>query len=97
MVREHKPCPHIEKLPQVLELRAQGLSCASIAKSVGMAPSRVWYFLNPERCPFVKLRREVMAAMDRLKSTEGQQATREGSRQGGSSLWMPVDARRKNR
>ena len=63
----HKPCPHIEKLPQVLELRNQGLSCARIAKIVGMSPSRVWYFLNPQGCPFEKLRCEVRAMMDKLK------------------------------
>ena len=71
MVREHKPCPHIEKLPQVLELRAQGLSCSRIAEIVGMSPSRVWYFLNPDCCPFVKLKHEVRAMMDKLQSADG--------------------------
>lgn len=70
MANEYKPCPHIEKLPQVLELRAQGLSCPKIAKIVGMAPSRVWYFLNPQGCPFEKLRREIKAMMDNLESAE---------------------------
>ena len=55
-------CSGIEHLLAVYELRARGLSYPVIGKVVGMAKSRVYYFLNPQSC-----RRAILREIERLK------------------------------
>lgn len=60
-------CAGIEHLLAIYELRARGLSYPAIGKIVGMAKSRVFYFLNPRSCPYEMTRRAILREKERLE------------------------------